>query len=425
MIPQALYLAGEDGSYSDIETYATNYFTDAGTTPATIGDAIYQINDQSGNGLSWVQSTATARLLLKQDGVGLYLAGDGGDDGMTTDGSLAADTYKFYIGTREGIFIDEVDHAGGTVTFGPTTYTGGPAGILTALETAGELRLVAPPIIVPAAGMTSAKHSALVQWLQNRGAGGDVTNDWDALGPYTLYSNGEQGAWYDPSDLSTLFQDAAGTIPVTADGDPVGLILDKSGNGNHASQAISSARPIYRTDGTLHWLEFDGVDDRLTSNPLSSNIFSPTTGLIASAFSGGIESTVKGVSEEFSGVNASNRVVLYADRRTSPRRLTAYAVGGTDAYVDLQSAWDGSATVNTARVAGGTLYGTKNAEAQGDIAVSELFADPTRIGLGRQTVGVLYFSGKMFGGIFRGGVSSEADAQNVAHYLAGKSGVTL
>lgn len=34
--------------------------------------------------------------------------------------------------------------------------------------------------------------------------------------------------WLDPSDLSTLFQDAAGTIPVTADGDPVGVWLDRS-----------------------------------------------------------------------------------------------------------------------------------------------------------------------------------------------------
>lgn len=43
-----------------------------------------------------------------------------------------------------------------------------------------------------------------------------------------LFAAGEQGAWYDPSDLSTMFQDSAGTTPVTADGQPVGLILDKS-----------------------------------------------------------------------------------------------------------------------------------------------------------------------------------------------------
>lgn len=44
----------------------------------------------------------------------------------------------------------------------------------------------------------------------------------------TLFSAGEQGVWYDPSDFSTMFQDAAGTVPVTAVGQPVGLILDKS-----------------------------------------------------------------------------------------------------------------------------------------------------------------------------------------------------
>ena len=43
-----------------------------------------------------------------------------------------------------------------------------------------------------------------------------------------LFANGEQGFFYDPSDLSTMFQDAAGTIPVTAAGQPVGLMLDKS-----------------------------------------------------------------------------------------------------------------------------------------------------------------------------------------------------
>lgn len=43
-----------------------------------------------------------------------------------------------------------------------------------------------------------------------------------------LFANGEQGFWYDPSDMGTMFQDAAGTTPVTAVGQPVGLLLDKS-----------------------------------------------------------------------------------------------------------------------------------------------------------------------------------------------------
>lgn len=45
--------------------------------------------------------------------------------------------------------------------------------------------------------------------------------------PAALFAASEPGFWYDPSDLSTLFQDTAGTTPVTAAGQPVGLALDK------------------------------------------------------------------------------------------------------------------------------------------------------------------------------------------------------
>jgi hypothetical protein len=54
-----------------------------------------------------------------------------------------------------------------------------------------------------------------------------ATSDVDAV-IKALFASGEQGAWFDPSDFSTMFQDSAGTTPVTAVGQPVGLILDKS-----------------------------------------------------------------------------------------------------------------------------------------------------------------------------------------------------
>ena len=51
-----------------------------------------------------------------------------------------------------------------------------------------------------------------------------------AVVPFTpefLFTAGESGYWLDPSDFSTMFQDSAGTTPVTATGQTCGLILDK------------------------------------------------------------------------------------------------------------------------------------------------------------------------------------------------------
>jgi len=77
-----------------------------------------------------------------------------------------------------------------------------------------------------------------------------------------LFASSEQGAWYDPSDLSTLFQDSAGTTPVTTAGQPVGRMLDNSGRANHAVQATAAARPTYQTSPARATI--DKVDDRMT-----------------------------------------------------------------------------------------------------------------------------------------------------------------
>ncbi len=49
-----------------------------------------------------------------------------------------------------------------------------------------------------------------------------------AFSPAALFALAEPGVWNDPSDLTTLFQDTAGTTPVTTPGQSVALALDKS-----------------------------------------------------------------------------------------------------------------------------------------------------------------------------------------------------
>lgn len=88
----------------------------------------------------------------------------------------------------------------------------------------------------------------------------------------SLFSNNEQGVWFDPSDLSTLFQDSAGTTPVTAVEQPVGRILDKSGRGKHATQSTTPARPVLsRRVNLFTESEFrNGVTDATTRGGLIS-----------------------------------------------------------------------------------------------------------------------------------------------------------
>jgi hypothetical protein len=53
--------------------------------------------------------------------------------------------------------------------------------------------------------------------------------------------------WYDFSDITTMFTDA-GVTQVSSDGDLIQQINDKSGNGNHATQAVGVDRPTYKVN---------------------------------------------------------------------------------------------------------------------------------------------------------------------------------
>ena len=105
-----------------------------------------------------------------------------------------------------------------------------------------------------------AERMAAWKALPQNAAWIDATADADAADVVGgLWGNGEQGVWYDASDLSTMFQDAAGTLPVYAPGQgqvdpPVGRILDKSGRGNHAYQTTTTSRPTL--SARYNWATF-------------------------------------------------------------------------------------------------------------------------------------------------------------------------
>lgn len=110
-------------------------------------------------------------------------------------------------------------------------------------------------------------------WTPNCTIIGGTSKTFDQL-IKSLFSNNEQGFAYDPNDLTTMFQDAMGTVPVTTAGQPVGLIRDKSGRNNHAFQTVSASRPILQRNATTgtYYLAFDGTDDSLVTNSIDFTV---------------------------------------------------------------------------------------------------------------------------------------------------------
>ena len=150
-----------------------------------------------------------------------------------------------------------------------------------------------------------------------------------------IFANGEQGFFYDPSDLSTMFQDASGTIPVTAAGQPIGLIRDKSGRNNHAYSTTSSRRPIFEQKPILG---ANFVTDSTLAEPSKWN-----TG-VASGIS---VSGNKLIFNNVAAYHASVTSALSTKLTVGKRYLLSYIISG---YVSgtVRAQLIGGATINTA-----------------------------------------------------------------------------
>jgi len=175
--------------------------------------------------------------------------------GLTSSGAIAL-AAATVAGTAERILT-----ASGAVTLASTTTAGTAARGLTSSGA------VSVPAITTAGTAT---------------AGGAFT-------PADLFTGSDAGFWYDPSDLSTLWQDTAGTTAVTADGQSVARVDDKSGNGNNALQATAGNRPLYKVSSGIHWIAGDGVDDAIdaTLSAITGNIMYVIAAFWPEATSGG------------------------------------------------------------------------------------------------------------------------------------------
>jgi hypothetical protein len=163
--------------------------------------------------------------------------------------------------------------------------------------------------------------------------------------PALLFANNEQGAWYDPSDMSTLFQDAAGTVPVTAVEQPVGRMLDKSGRGNHATQSTAINRPVLSARVNL-LTKTEDFDDSFwvkgAATVVSNSVAAPDGTATADTVIETAVSALHGVSSQtlafISGVTYTS--VIYAKNTNGGRGLVQLAffgvgTGGGNPYANF------------------------------------------------------------------------------------------
>lgn len=246
-----------------------------------------------------------------------------------------------------------------------------------------------------------------------------------SFSPIDLFQNNEQGAWYDPSDLSTMFQDSAGTTPVTADGQTVGKILDKSGRGNHATAPSDAARPLYKTDGTYHWLQFDGVDDSLTIGapgvPILGDLSIFYGVLRATASAGRIVNQLQGPAQYNSyemGWNPNSNPNISQDWYQS-------AENGGSGFSSPPTTWPVTAQVFTATRNANVIQFRRNAVNDG--SASSALTQPIAGGvvtfsIGRRQDGYAPVNGNIYSLIVRGALSTTQEITDTETWINSKTG---
>lgn len=248
--------------------------------------------------------------------------------------------------------------------------------------------------------------------------------------PASLFKAGEQGAWYDPSDLSTMFQDSAGATPVTAAGQPVGLIRDKSGRGNHASQATAASRPMLRNSGGLWWLEFDGADDFLETSAINLTATNKLSGFFGLRK---VSIVATSVFAEFSVSSGANNgaFAVFAPAPTDPTLTFGSRCRSNAATLDntsnasfpsplaaaLSILMDFSGTTSALRISGDQT----NVSAAPSAANFGNYA----LYIGRRGGTTQPFAGNLYGFIVRGAMTDASGITNTEKFMGAKSGVTL
>lgn len=251
--------------------------------------------------------------------------------------------------------------------------------------------------------------------------------DYNLVDLSSLFAGGEAGGWYDPSDLSTLWKDVAGTVPVTTNGDLVARMDDKSGNGNHLIMSTSSKRPAYGTDGTRHWIETDGADDYMVASSgfvdgtdsftavIATEPASDQSNLCLASFGDGSGSggTQVGLSIEGDGgsYRFNNGARIFSDTYTGSAVVLTYGRENGSDYASHDAIRQNKTDLSQTGVTNGTN------------TTASMISSEIVLGSARNSSGVLSntYGGKLYGLVLVAPKLSDSDREGVETWLLNKT----
>ena len=205
---------------------------------------------------------------------------------------------------------------------------------------------------------------------------------------------------------------------------------DKSGNGNHATIGVSTARPIYKTDGILHWLQFDGVDDFLRVTALNMSAYPDLNVFTAARRTSNAMRVITELSADTNrdagsfyliagtdGIATGWTTLSRGSAAISPNQMTG--INTTAPETSVVSVYHNIAndlsTIRRNQVAGTNATGDKGL---GNFGNHDLYIG-SRGGISR------FFNSNLYAMVISVGKAEASDVINMEQHLAAKSGVTL
>ena len=235
--------------------------------------------------------------------------------------------------------------------------------------------------------------------------------------------------WLDGMDISTLFQDTAGTTPITTNGQTVALWKDKSGSTDNGTQSTAGNRPTYSSNSVVFSSASSQYLTMSTPSTLPSGATPTGTYFFISKLTTGTNLQalfMYGPTTLTTGANFQ----FYYNTPSSQLTIDTFSTGVTsDSTNALNATVIFSSTISNSGGTG-TITGWRNSNSFGPITYTTAsmtsqkgFIGVTQTGRGTSGTNAYYFNGNIYEIIFYNTVLSTSQRQQVEGYLAWKWGL--